>query len=311
MKSIVITEFMDSDAVNLLSNNFNVFYDKDLINQKDKLFELVSSCDAVIVRNKTQVKGELIESAKKLKVIGRLGVGLDNIDVVECKKRNIVVIPATGANNISVAEYVMAGLLMLARGCYTNSSEVAAGKWPRERMVGGELFGKTLGLLGFGGIARDVARRAKAFGLNIVAHDPFINEESPVWKEHGVTSLTLEKMLGEADALSLHVPLTDATRNLISAERIATMKQGAFLINTARGGIVDESALAEALRSGRLGGAMLDVFAKEPLPEGNPFASAPNCILTPHIAGITRESNKRVSFMIAEKVLAALKGETA
>ena len=302
---------MDSDAVNLLSNNFNVFYDKDLINQKDKLFELVSSCDAVIVRNKTQVKGELIESAKKLKVIGRLGVGLDNIDVVECKKRNIIVIPATGANNISVAEYVMAGLLMLARGCYTNSSEVASGKWPRERMVGGELFGKTLGLLGFGGIARDVARRAKAFGLNIVAHDPFINEESPVWKEHGVTSLTLEKMLGEADALSLHVPLTDATRNLISAERIATMKQGAFLINTARGGIVDESALAEALRSGRLGGAMLDVFAKEPLPEGNPLASAPNCILTPHIAGITRESNKRVSFMIAEKVLAALKGETA
>ena len=311
MESIVITEFMDTDAIDALSAHFNVVYDKTLVNQQGKLHELVADCDAIIVRNKTQVRGMLLDAAKNLRIVGRLGVGLDNIDLEECRKRNISVIPATGANNISVAEYVMAGLLMLARGCYLNGAAVAAGEWPREHMVGGEIFNKTLGLLGFGGIARDVARRARACGMKVIAHDPLMPDNSPVWKEHGVSPATLDAMLAEADAISLHVPLTDNTRNLFNAERIAAMKPGAFLINTARGGIVDEAALAEALHAGRLGGAMLDVFAREPLPGGTPLASAPNCLLTPHIAGVTHESNRRVSFMIAEKVSAALKGEKA
>jgi len=305
MKRIIITEFMDEKAVDVLRKNFDVVYDKSLV-EKPELIELVADADAIIVRNKTQVRGDLLAAAKKLCVVGRLGVGLDNIDLQECKARGITVIPATGANNVSVAEYVMAGLLMLARGCYQNCREVAEGKWPRERMVGGEIFGKTLGLLGFGGIARDVARRAQAFDMTVIAYDPFLPADAPVWAEYGVTPCTLDEMLAQADAVSLHVPLTDGTRNLFNAERIATMKQGAFLVNSARGGIVDEAALAEALKSGKLGGAMMDVFSKEPLPAGSPLADAPNCFLTPHIAGVTRESNTRVSSMIAERVAEAL-----
>jgi len=307
MKRIVITEFMDTEAVRKLEGEFQVTYDKTLVDRPDDLAALLPGCDALIVRNKTQVRGALLEKAGSLKVVGRLGVGLDNIDLAACKEKGIAVFPATGANSVSVAEYVMAGLLMLARGCYQRCSEVGAGLWPRATMQGGEIFRKTLGLMGFGGIARDVARRAQAFGMEVVAYDPFIDPDAPVWKEFGVAPLSFEDMLARADAISLHVPLTDSTRNLFNAQRIAAMKNGAFLINSSRGGIVDEAALGDALRSGKLGGAMIDVFAKEPLPAGSPLADAPNCYLTPHIAGVTRESNTRVSALIAEKVAQALR----
>lgn len=307
MNTIIITEFMDEKAVESLKKKFHVVYDKTLADKKDELLKLAASCDALIVRNKTQVRGELLAAAGKLRVVGRLGVGLDNIDMQECRSRNITVIPATGANNVSVAEYVMAALLMLARGCYQSLDAVAAGTWPRERMVGGEIFGKTLGLLGFGGIARDVARRAQAFGMKVIACDPFLPADAPVWKEYGVSPAELDEMLTAADAVSLHVPLTNDTRSMFDAARIARMKEGAFLINTARGGIVDEGALAGALESGHLGGAMVDVFSKEPLPAHSPLSRAPRCLLTPHIAGVTHESNARVSAMIAEKVANALK----
>ena len=308
MDTIVITEFMDSNAVESLKKEFNVIYDKTLVDRPDELIKHITTCSAIIVRNKTQVRGALLDAAKELRVVGRLGVGLDNIDVEACKGRNITVIPATGANNVSVAEYVMAGLLMLARGCYQSLNEVADGKWPRERMSsGGAIFGKTLGLLGFGGIARDVASRAKAFGMKVIAYDPFIAADAPVWKEHDVTPVSMDELLAESDAISLHVPLTDSTRNMFNEQRLAAMRKGAFLVNTARGGIVDEAALAQALIDGRLGGAMIDVFGKEPLPANSPLAVAPHCLLTPHIAGVTRESNTRVSSMIAEKVASALK----
>ncbi len=306
MKSIVITEFMDDNAVKTLSSRFDVIYDKTLCGKEDELLKLTAGCDAIIVRNKTQVRGALLDGAKNLKVVGRLGVGLDNIDTAACKSRNITVIPATGANNVSVAEYVLAALLMLARGSYHSTADVAAGSWPRERLIGGEIFGKTLGLIGFGGIARDVCVRARAFGMRVTAYDPFIPADSPVWKEYGVSPMALDDMLAEADCVSLHVPLTDDTRKLINVKRLASMKQGALLVNTARGGIVDEDALAEALIAGRLGGAMLDVYASEPLPAGSRLAGAPNCLMTPHIAGVTHESNTRVSSMIADKVAEAL-----
>ncbi|MBP3730450.1 MAG: hydroxyacid dehydrogenase [Mailhella sp.] len=306
MKKIVISEFMDTNAVKSLEDKFQVTYDKTLVDKQEELLSLLQDCDALIVRNKTQVRGALLDAAPNLRAVGRLGVGLDNIDVAACKARGIAVIPATGANSVSVAEYVMAGLLMLARGCYQRCSEVAAGQWPRATMQGGEIFGKTLGLLGFGGIARDVARRAQAFDMKVIAYDPFIAADAPLWQDHKVTPVSFEDMLAQSDAISLHVPLTDSTRNLFNAERIASMKNGAFLINSSRGGIVDEAALGEALRSGKMGGAMIDVFAREPLPAGSPLADAPNCLLTPHIAGVTKESNTRVSAMIAEKVAAAL-----
>ena len=309
MAQIVITEFMDEASVRELKKSFDVLYDKTLVDKPEELAKEVAHCQALIVRNRTQVRGALLEKATGLRVVGRLGVGLDNIDVVACKDRGIQVIPATGANNIAVAEYVLAGLLMLTRGCYGNSAQVAAGTWPREQMVGGEIFGRTLGLVGFGGIAREVATRALACGMKIAAYDPFLPADAPQWAEYSATPLSLDELLACSDAVSLHIPLTPDTRNLFNAEQLGKMKAGAVLVNTSRGNIVDEAALAAALQSGALGGAMVDVFSKEPLPAGSPLADAPNCLLTAHIAGVTHESNVRVSSLVAEKVAAALQGE--
>lgn len=307
MAKIVISEFMDQAAVDDLAKEFTVIYDKNLVNRPEELEKLASDCDALIVRNKTQVRDKLLEG-KNIKVIGRLGVGLDNIDLKACKEKGVEVIPATGANTDSVAEYVLAGLLMLMRGSYLESHSVAAGKWPREKLVGGEIMDKSLGLVGFGEIARAVAKRAKAMGMKIIAYDPFVASDDPAWEDYGAKRFEdLDAMLGQADAVSLHIPLTEDTRRLFDEKKLKKMKQGAVLINTARGGIVDETALAEQLKNGHIAGAMLDVFEKEPLKEGSPLADAPNCILTPHIAGVTRESNVRVSSLIADKVAKALK----
>lgn len=306
MAEIVISEFMDEASVDVLRETFDVVYDKDFLQKPQELIAAVAGCKALIVRNKTQVRGELLEGALNLRVVGRLGVGLDNIDTVSCKARDIAVIPATGANSVSVAEYVLASLLMLARECYHDSAAVAAGQWPRERMVGGEIFGKTLGLVGFGDIAREVAVRTKACGMTLVGYDPFLPDSHPVWAEYGVRPLSLDALLAESHAVSLHIPLTDDTRLLFNAQHLRAMRSGAVLVNTARGGIVDEDALAAALEDGHLGGAALDVFSAEPLAAGTALGKAPRCILTAHIGGVTRESNVRVSSLVAEKVAKAL-----
>jgi (S)-sulfolactate dehydrogenase len=242
-----------------------------------------------------------------LRVVGRLGVGLDNIALDACRARGIAVIPASGANDDSVAEYVIAGALMLRRGAYFATSEVAAGDWPRNRLMAGrEVLGATLGLVGFGAIARATARRAAALGMRLLAHDPHVAGDDPAWGELNVAPRSLNALLENADVVSLHVPLSEGTRNLIDAAALARMKPDAILINSARGGVVDEAALADALRSQRIGAAMLDVFETEPLPGGGPLADVPNLLLTPHIAGVTEQSNVRVSRMIAEKVMVAL-----
>ena len=250
MAEIVISEFMDEAAVADLRASFDVLYDKTLVDRPEELAAAAAGCRALIVRNRTQVRGALLEGAR-LRVVGRLGVGLDNIDCKACRERGIAVIPATGANNTAVAEYVLAGLLMLARGCYCGTFAVAAGAWPRERMVGGEISGKVLGLVGFGGIARDVALRARACGMRVMAYDPFLPADAPDWEKLGVEPVMLETLLAEADAVSLHVPLTPDTRQLFDAGRLARMKPGAVLINTARGGIVEEAPLR--MRSAQVG----------------------------------------------------------
>jgi (S)-sulfolactate dehydrogenase len=216
------------------------------------------------------------------------------------------VFPATGANDLSVAEYVIANAMLLLRGAYLSTADVAAGKWPRQRLIGRELAGRTMGLVGFGAIAREVAWRAQAMGMSIVAYDPLLEAGHPAWQL--ARNVSLDGVLDLADVVSLHVPLTDKTRNMIGAAQLAAMRTGAVLINAARGGVVDEAALAEALKSGRLGGAALDVFETEPLTAeaGAKFAGIPNLVLTPHIAGVTDESNVRVSNVIADVVLAHL-----
>ena len=218
------------------------------------------------------------------------------------------VIPATGANALSVAEYVVTCALVLLRGAYLSSAAVAAGQWPRAALSNGrEVAGKTLGLVGFGAIGQLTSRLARGLGLQVIAFDALMDADHPAYAEHGVRCAGLDEVVRTADVISLHVPLVEGTRGLFDAARLASMKPGAVLINTARGGIVDEVALAAALKSGHLGGAAIDVFGTEPLPAAAHFAGCPNLLLTPHIAGVTAEANDRVSSLIADKVLEALR----
>ena len=307
MPDIVISEFMDEAAVRDLGPR-DVLYDPALVDRPEDLRAAMADARALIVRNRTQVRGALLDAAPRLKVVGRLGVGLDNIDVRACAARGVTVCPATGANDVSVAEYVIAAALILLRGAYFASPEVAAGAWPRNRLIGREIAGKRLGLVGFGGIARETAKRAAALGMNVAAYDPYVPGDSPAFA--GASRLDLDALLGSADVLSLHVPLTPETRHMIDAGALARMKPDAVLVNAARGGVVDEPALAAALRAGRLAGAALDVFETEPLgaDRGALFAGLANVILTPHVAGVTVESNVRVSRVTVENVLRHLGG---
>ncbi|MDE2363764.1 MAG: hydroxyacid dehydrogenase [Hyphomicrobiales bacterium] len=306
MPEVVICEFMYERAIRDELSGFDTFYDPTLVDRPDDLARLVSEARALVVRNRTQVRGGLLAAAAKLEAIGRLGVGLDNIDMDACAARGVAVYPATGANDAAVAEYVIATALMLLRGAYFATPAVAAGDWPRNRLMGREIGGKALGLVGFGAIARETARRAISLGLEIVAYDPHVPADHPAWTALGapVAKLEFVDLLAVADVVSLHVPLTPGTRNLVDAAALARMKAGAILINAARGGVVDEAALTRALREGRLGGAALDVFSAEPVDAAAQalFRDCPNLILTPHIAGVTSESNVRVSHATARAV---------
>lgn len=308
MKKIVITEFMDEAAVASLRAAFRVVYDPTLVDNAARLMAEVPDAAALIVRNRTQVRGELLVACAQATVIGRLGVGLDNIDVTACEARGMQVIPATGANALAVAEYVIGTAMVLLRGVYLSSDRVASGQWPRAALSNGrEISGTCLGLIGFGGIGRLTARLAQGLGMTVIAHDPVLPSESLVWAQTGVRCASFDELNATADVISLHVPLTPSTANMLSAERILQMKPGAVVINTSRGGIADEAAVAAALREGRLGGAAFDVFASEPLGASTAWEGCPNVILTPHVAGVTAESNVRVSTLIAAAVARALK----
>ncbi len=306
MSEIVITEFMDESAIRSVLAGRDVLYDPKLVDQPERLLAAVEHCRALIVRNRTQVRGPLLAAARQLRVVGRLGVGLDNIDVAACEARGIAVRPATGANDLAVAEYVLTAALVLLRRAWFASDRVAAGEWPRMDLIGAELAGKRLGLVGYGAIARLTAGKAAALGMRIAAYDPFLPAEHPAWRD--AERLDLEALLAMSDVVSLHTPLTPQTRHLIDGTALGRMRPTAILINAARGGIVDEQALVAALQSRRLAGAALDVFEVEPLTAaaGAAFRGVPNLLLTPHIAGVTEESNVRVSDVTARAVLAAL-----
>ena len=307
MARIIVTEFMDERAVDQLRAVHDVLYDPKLVGDAARLHAEAAGADAIVVRNRTQVRGGLLAALLHCKVVGRLGVGLDNIDVTACEARGMKVIPATGANALSVAEYVIATAMLLLRGAYQSTPDVVAGKWPRNALSGGrEIGGKTLGLVGFGSIGQLTAKLAQGIGMTVVAHDAMMDKSNAAFAQAGVACVGLDELTASADVISLHVPLVASTRSLFDAKRIAAMKPGAVLINSARGGVVDEAALAAALKRGHLGGAALDVFEAEPMPAGGVFAGCPNLVLTPHIAGVSSESNERVSFMIAQRVLEEL-----
>jgi (S)-sulfolactate dehydrogenase len=306
--TIVVSEFMATAGRAMLEERHTVRYDPALHAEPDRLRGLLGDAAALIVRNQTEVDAGLLGAAPRLLTVGRLGAGLDNIDLAACEARDVTVHTAGGANAIAVAEYVVGALLLLARGALRMTDVTVAGAWPRDQVAGHELAGRQLGLIGFGAIAREVAVRAAALGMQVAASDPYLPATDPAWSL--AESVPFPRLLASSDAVSIHVPLTNDTRGLLDGPALAALPAGALLVNTSRGGIVDETALIAALRSGALGGAALDVFASEPLDAaaGARFADIPNVILSPHVAGHTPEANERISRTVATAVLAALDG---
>ena len=303
MSAILISEFITSQALETLRSKHKVIYEPDLYKDRPTLIAALQNIEVLIVRNLTQVNEEVLAGAPNLKVVGRLGVGLENIELPACAKRNIKVIPATGANAESVAEYVVGAAVALTRGFIPATISTLKGEWPRPRFsTYHEFLGQTIGIVGFGSIGRVVAKKAHAFGLHCLAYDPMMSTSSVELDGFSVPLLSLSELLRKSDIVSLHLPFLPETKNLFNAVTLDQMKHGACLINTARGGILDEKVLVERLRSGRLGGAAIDVFEAEPAKDLSHFADIENLILTPHVAGVTHESNERVSQMIADEV---------
>jgi len=264
------------------------------------LKEALAGCDGLVVRSETKVTAEVMKSAERLRVVGRAGVGVDNIDVQAATNRGIVVMNAPDGNTITTAEHTIALLVSLARNVAQANSSVKAANWERKKFIGAELRGKTLGIIGLGRIGRAVATRANGLGMKIVAHDPFISAEPA--RDFEIETTTLEEVLSRADFLTIHTPLTPETRGLIDAAAIQKMKQGARIINCARGGLVDETALYDAIKSGKIAGAALDVFEKEPPPADHPLLQLDEVIATPHLGASTTEAQEAVAFTVAEQM---------
>jgi D-3-phosphoglycerate dehydrogenase len=308
---ILITELMWEEGVQeLKKQGFEVDYNESLWGNRNLLLSKIKDYDGMIVRNQTQVDREIINSGRNLKVIGRLGVGLDNIEVNAAKERDIKVVFGRHANATSVAEYVIAAMLSAVRPINLANYDIRNGEWNRKKHTGGELYNKTLGLIGLGEISHRVAKRAAAFGMNIIGYDPFVTEYDHIVSESAVKQInSLNDLLSHADFVSIHVPLIPETKKLISINELEAMKPNAYIINTSRGGIIDEEALSFALNSKMIAGAILDVLEVEPITPSNPLLSCPNAILTPHIAGLTNESQTRTSLLVARELAKILKGK--
>jgi (S)-sulfolactate dehydrogenase len=299
LPKVVISEFMAPEGIALLTGRVVLVDDATLVGDRSRLLAEVADADALIVRNRTQVDAALLDAAPRLRVVGRLGVGTDNLAMDELAARGIAVHIATGANAVSVAEHVIGAVLVLSRPALRATEAVIAGAWPREALIGRELAGRTLGLLGLGATARAVAQRAVALGMQVVASDPMVTDGGAQ-----VRMVDLDELLPLADVVSVHAPLLDSTRGLIDADAIARMPAGAIVVDTSRGGIVVHDAVIAALRSGHLAGAAFDVFEEEPLTAAlaERYAGVPGLLLTPHLAGVTHESNVRVSEVVAEAI---------
>lgn len=306
MPRILISDPLRPEGIELLRDSGAEVV---VLEDRDELPKLLGDCDALVVRSMTKVTRELLSHAsERLRVIGRAGIGVDNIDIGAATERGILVVNAPTANLISATEHTFALLLALARNVPAADSSLKDGEWDRKRFVGYELQGKTLGVIGFGRIGQQVARRAAAFDMDILAYDPFLDPD--VARRLDVEPVELDDLVARADVVTLHTPFTEGTKNILNAERIAAMKEGALLVNCARGGLVDEDALVEALDSGQLAGAAFDVFAQEP-PVGSRLAGHPKVVVTPHIGAQTREAQERIALQTARMVLAALDGSMA
>ncbi|MBI2006815.1 MAG: D-2-hydroxyacid dehydrogenase [Nitrosopumilales archaeon] len=288
----------------LQENGLKVSYEPQIT--PDQIKEKISNYDIIIVRGRTKLTKELIDNATKCKIIARVGVGLDNIDESAAKARNIRVINAVEGAMTAVAELVLGLMLALARQIPFADREIRNGKWLKKELVGTELKGKYLGIVGLGNIGKRLGRLAKGLNMNLIGYDVIPIDET-FSKEVGLMKADLGTLLSSSDYVSLHVPLLDSTYHLINAEKLATMKKTAKIINTSRGGVIDEEALYDALKKGNLGGAALDVFETEPA-IGNKLATLPNVICTPHIGAQTKEAQSLAANIIAEKIIQILRG---
>jgi D-3-phosphoglycerate dehydrogenase len=310
MKALITEIIWDEGIQELVNHGFEVDYDEALWSDREKLVDIMKNYDVLVVRNQTQVNQELLDAAPRLKVVGRLGVGLDNIDTKEAKRRNIKVVFGRHANATSVAEYVLQAILSANRPLFQADNDIREGNWNRKKHTGEEINNKTLGLIGLGEISHRVAKRANAFGMKVVGYDPFITDNDHIVSESGVQiKESLQNLLAVSDFVSLHIPLTPETKYLISESELRMMKPSSYLINTSRGGIIDEPSLASALNNHIIAGAFLDVLENEPINELNHLKSCEKVTLTPHIAGLTNESQIRTSVLVAKEVAKVFKGE--
>ena len=305
MWKILLTDGLKDEGKAILAQEAQ-FDDRNGISAEE-LLEVIGNYDAVIVRSRTKITAEVLAAAKNLKVVGRAGVGVDNIDLDAARERGITVVNAPQAATQAVAELVIGMMFALARSLTKADAAMKRGEWIKKKLLGTELHGKTLGIIGMGRIGSRVGHLAKALGMEIVGYDPLIPAEEI--ERRGAKPLqTLDELFAVADVITLHVPLTPQTRGMIGKEAFAKMKRGVIVLCAARGGVIDEDALLEALESGQVAGAGLDVFAKEP-PGASPLVTHPNVLATPHIGAQTAEAQKRVAVDIATEVLAALDGK--
>jgi len=302
---VLIADHLSEDGIEMLKREPELQVDVKTGLSSQELAKIIAPYEGLIVRSSTKVTAEVIEQANRLKVIGRAGVGLDNVDAEAATKRGIIVMNVPAGNTMSTAEHTMSLMLAMARRIPQADAHLRAGGWERAKFVGVELFGKTLGIVGMGKIGTEVARRAHAFGMRIIAYDPFLSTERAQQLEVQMT--TLEQVYAEADIITVHTPLSAETRHLIGAAEIAAMKPGVRLINCARGGIIEEEALYQGLVSGKVAGAALDVYEQEP-PTHHPLLKLEQVVVTPHLGASTQEAQLNVALEVAKQVADALLG---
>lgn len=304
---ILVTDRVAQDGIDLLAQQAQVDVRPGL--PPDELVKAIGEYQALVVRSETKVTREVIEAGRRLQVVGRAGVGVDNIDLTAATERGIIVVNAPLGNTISAAEHAIGLMLALARHIPDACNSLRSGEWQRSRYMGVELRGKTLGVVGLGQVGSEVARRARGLEMHVIAHDPFVSEE----RAHmlGAELVSFEDLLRRSDFISLHAPLTPATRSMLGEEQLRLVKPAVRIINTARGPLIDEEALFRAAEEGRIAGAAIDVFPQEPPPKDSPLLRSERIIVTPHLGASTAEAQERVAVDVAEQILAVLRGEPA
>lgn len=302
--SILIADGLDERGVEVLRQKCNVVSQKGI--SPEDLLQTIGQFEGLIVRSRSKVTAEVFAHAPRLRVVGRAGVGVDNIDLAAASGHGVIVVNAPHATTLAVAEHTLALMFALARFIPRADAGLKSGQWLKSELMGSELYGKTLGLVGVGNIGAQVAQRAAALGMTVLGYDPWLNEETI--RQRSAMPVNLEELYRRADYVSLHIPLNPETRNMINGQTLGMMKRGVRIICTARGGLIDETALLGALESGQVAGAALDVFANEP-PGLTALVAHPRVIATPHIAAQTAEAQERASVDIAEEVIAALEGK--